>query len=44
VDDTGTPLVDEWHEHHKVSARNMQTWVRKHPYGARELTRHVGTA
>ena len=35
---------DEGHEHPEVSGEKRQTWVRKHPHGARELTRHVRTA
>ena len=37
-------LTGEGHEHPEVSVSKRQTWVREHPYGARELTRHVRTA
>ena len=36
--------ADEGHEHPEVSVAKRQTWVREHPYGARESTRHVRTA
>ena len=37
-------LIDERFEHLEVSVRNRQTRMREHPFGARELTRRVGTA